>query len=281
MGQHSELIWHYTGPEALYPILSPDGGLLATHQAFMNDISDCELVRRINRCMAEILDCSIIAPDSELPREYVEYKHGLRAGTHHSTFVSCFSVSFENPLLWRCYTPNGGFAIGISRKEFEQSIGIIDYSLPAIRFGNCSYTEWEEVNQLLETTESDLHSKAMRLADPMCSAEEKVTIYSEAIQLVLEFSRKFAFVKHPFFKDEQEYRFVLSFKDPVSIAHLIMLDGKPRVRIPLTVPFSSLVKYIYVSPLGNQEANLQSAKILASSIGLPLSNVECKDFPIR
>ena len=114
----SDLIWHFTGPKALYPILCPNGGLLATHQSFMNDISDCEFIRRINVCMAEVLDSLMDESNSMLPSKFVEYKAGLRAGTHHSIFLTCFSASVDNPLLWRCYTSNGGYAIGISRKEF-------------------------------------------------------------------------------------------------------------------------------------------------------------------
>ena len=125
--KNADLIWHFTGPENLYSILSPKKGLFASHQAFMNDISDCELVRRINSCYADLLDHSIDAPDSKLPRDYVELKAGLRAGTHYSIFLTCFSTTHNNPLLWRCYTSNGGFAIGISKKDLNDNLDLEKY----------------------------------------------------------------------------------------------------------------------------------------------------------
>jgi len=277
--KHSDLIWHFTGSDSLYSILSPEKGLFASHQAFMNDILDCELVRRINCCYADLLDHSIGAPDSKLPREYVELKTGLREGTHYSIYLACFSTTHNNPLLWRCCTSNGGFAIGISMKDLNDNLDLQKYPLSALRFKPCIYSKWGNVNKMVEDIEKDYKSRISKMEKG--TAEEKASISMESIMQVLELNRKLVFFKHPFFKQEKEYRLMISFMNPVPFSDLIVLNGKPRVRIPLKVPFSSLVKHIYVSPLGDKVSNYKLAQILASSIGLPLSSVEYKDFPIR
>ena len=276
---NSDLIWHFTAPDALYHILSPKEGLLATHQAFMNDISDCELVRRINSCYADLLDHSIDAPDSKLPRKYVELKAGLRAGTHYTIFLACFSTTQNNPLLWRCYTSNGGFAIGISKEDLTDNLDLEKYPISAIRFEPCIYSKWGKVNKMVEDIEKDFKSRFSKMKKG--TAEEKAIISMESIKQVLELNRELVFCKHPYFREEKEYRLMISFMNPVPFSDLIVLNGKPRVRVPLKVSFSSLVKHIYVSPLGDKVSNYKLAQILASSIGLPLSSVEYKDFPIR
>ena len=277
----TDLIWHFTGAQALYPILRADGGLLATHQAFMNDASDCAHSRRVNQLMAKLLDHMIDAPDHELPNEYVEYKSGLRVGVSHSFFLACFSTEYNNPLLWRCYTPQGGFAIGISKAEFQTHLEYSTKQLCAVRRGVCSYDCWEETLHRVNALEETFNKRIERLTHPDCSAEEKAKILMESTNEELELEKDLAFVKHPFFETESEYRVLYAFKDPVPIADLIVLDGKPRIKILLSVPFSSLVRRILVSPLGNKDANLQLAQLLATSIGLPLASVESYDAPVR
>ena len=277
--KNADLIWHFTGPENLYSILSPEKGLFASHQAFMNDISDCELVRRINCCYAELLDYLIDVPDSKLPPKFVELKVGLREGTHYSIFLANFSTAHNNPLLWRCYTSNGGFAIGISKKDLNDNLDLEKYPISAIRFKPCIYSKWGNVNKMVEDIEKDFKSRISKLQKG--TAEEKASISMESIKQVLELNRELVFYKHPFFREEKEYRLMISFMDPVPFSDLIVLNGKPRVKVPLKVSFSSLVRHIYVSPLGDKVSNYKLAQILASSIGLSLSSVEYKNFPIR
>ena len=277
----SGLVWHFTGPNALYSILRPDGGLLATHQAFMNDPSDCSLSRRVQRLFAEFQDRLIPAPDHELPNEYVAYKEGLRTGASHSLYLACFSAACDNPLLWRCYTRQGGFAIGVSKSELQSHLDIPKMGLTAVRFDDCSYDRWEESSRKVDSLETIFRERWERLNSPDCSAKEKARMFFDSMHDILTLEKELAFVKHPFFKSEVEFRVLYSFKDYVPIADMIVLDGKPRIKIPLTVSFSSLVKEILVSPLGDKDTNFKMAQLLAASIGLPMSNVAMFDAPIR
>jgi hypothetical protein len=83
------------------------------------------------------------------------------------------------------------------------------------------------------------------------------------------------------FEGEHEVRVMHTFNEPVPLEDLVVLAGKPRIRIPLLNPFSSLVQQIEVSPFGDAVANFNLARLLATSIGLPQSRVEMFDAPIR
>ena len=281
MTNEGNLIWHFTSVEALYPILRLDGGILATHQAFMNDVSDCVLCRRVAIAMSHVFEASINAPKSELPQKYNEMTAGLCAGTWHSIFLACFSATAENPLLWRCYTPKGGFAIGVSRDDIKANLEVPQKQLSAVRFGNCSYSSWEQAIGKVKVLEKTFAKRCVRLKDPTCDAKEKAEIIMQSVSESLKLERRLAFCKAPFFKSEQEVRVMYAFQEPVPISDLIVLNGKPRIRIPFTAPISSFVKRILVSPLGDKESNYYQAQLLAASIGLPISRVEVFRAPVR
>lgn len=276
----NDLIWHFTSAGALYPILHPNGGLLATHQAFMNDPSDCQLSRRMSASLAKVIDAVLEIPAEEIINEFESFKQGLRLGTHHSIFLTCFSETFESPILWRCYTSRGGFAIGFSANELEQSMEPFE-ELCAMRFNRCSYSDWDQAQARVSEQERVFENRAYRMRAPDCNAEEKASIVMQSIKDELRLTKELAFFKSPFFGDEKEVRIMYSFNDPVPISKLIVLDEKPRIQIPLSVPLFSLVRRIVVSPLGNQDANYSLAQIVAASIGLPLSKVEVFNAPIR
>lgn len=279
--EDASLIWHFTSAEALYPILRPDGGLLATHQAFMNDVSDCTLCRRVAMAVSQVCEATVNAPKSKLPKRFNDMTDGLYAGTWHSIFLSCFSATATNPLLWRCYTPQGGFAIGVSRNDIKDKLEIHQKQLSAVRFGNCSYDSWEQAIRKVKALEKTFAKRCVRLKDSSCDAKEKAILFMRSLSEALKLERCLAFCKDPFFESEQEVRVMYAFQEPVPMSDLIVLNGKPRIRIPLSSPFSSFVKRILVSPLGNKEANYYQAQLLAASIGLSTSSVEIFHAPVR
>lgn len=281
MKNENNLIWHFTSAEALYPILRPDGGILATHQAFMNDVSDCVLCRRVAMAMSHVFDASINAPKSKLPKKFKEMTAGLCAGTWHSIFLTCFSATATNPLLWRCYTPQGGFAIGVSRDDIKANLKTPQKQLGAVRFENCSYSSWGKAIRKVNVFEKMLAKRCVRMKDATCDAKENSKLFVQSLMESLKLERSLAFCKDPFFESEQEVRVMYAFQEPVPISDLIVLNGKPRIRVPLAAPFSSFVKRILVSPLGDKESNYYQAQLLAASIGLPISSVEVFHAPVR
>ncbi len=279
LNEKNDLIWHFTARDALHPILRD--GILGTHQAFMNDLSDCLLSRRVAIAMSKIFDVAIDAPKEEIPVEYKEMILGLRTGTYHSMFLTCFSKTVENPLLWRCYTSQGGFAIGVSESELRRCFDISREQLTAFRFKHCSYDDWSLAIHKVEVLEVDFEKRCERLKDASCSSTEKAALVMDSIAEVLQMEKELAFYKDPFFKGEHEVRVLYTFNDPVPLLNLIVIDGKPRIKIPLLRPFSSLVKQIKVSPFGDKMSNFNLAQLLAASVGLPLSKVEMFEAPIR
>lgn len=275
----SDLIWHFTSVNSLYPILHD--GLLATHQAFMNDTSDCILCRRVALVLAEIMEYMIYVPENELPVKYRNIISGLRAGTQHSIFLACFSAVVENPLLWRCYTSQGGFAIGVSRTALKDNLDHTKMHLDAFRFGDCIYDDWANVKQMVDAFEAITARQCVRLKSAKCTPEERAKIFVNVFKRSLTLERKLAFYKDPFFKGELEVRIMYAFNDAVPISDLQFLSGKPRILIPFKVAFSSLIKRIVVSPFGDKESNFKLAQLFAASIGLPLANVSIFEAPVR
>ena len=277
--EESDLIWHFTGADNLYPILKD--GILATHQAFMNDRSDCSLCRRVTMATAKILECALDTPRHELPEEYIEMISGLSIGTWHSIYLVCFSAVVDNPLLWRCYTSQGGFAIGVSKDQVRANLDISQSQLSAVRFQDCSYNDWCDVVHKVDDFESAIMHQCARLKDPICDARERAEIQAKVIMESLEMERELAFHKDPFFEGENEVRLAYTYQKPLPISDLLFLGGKPRIRTHLSTPFSSLVKRILVSPFGDKEENLKLAQLLAASIGLSVANVGMYEAPVR
>lgn len=278
-GEKNDLIWHFTGSDSLYPILRD--GILGTHQAFMNDVSDCLLSRRVAAAMSRICEATLNVPEKDLPTKFTEMKLGLCAGTHHAIFLTCFSKTIENPLLWRCYTSQGGFAIGVSEEELRQNLTVWQKQFCAIRVDHCSYENWSQAICKVEDLEKMFDERCTRLKDPSCDSKEKADIFITSVDEILKMEKQLAFCKDPFFEGEHEVRVMYIFNDPVPLEDLVILANKPRIRIPLLKPFSSLVKQIKVSPFGDQVANFHLAQMFAAAIGLPLSQVEKYDAPIR
>ena len=150
-----------------------------------------------------------------------------------------------------------------------------------MRFDDCSYGSWEQAIRMVKTLEKKFAKRCVRLKDPTCDAKDKAELFMQSLSEALKLERSLAFCKDPFFENEQEVRVMYAFQEPVPISDLIVLNGKPRIRIPFDAPFSSFVKRIFVSPLGNKEANYYQAQLLAASIGLPISNVEIFHAPVR
>ena len=129
----NDTIWHFTGPDSLYEILKPDGGLYATHTAFLNDRHETHLVFDSLSLLQDQFETFPRVSD-EKKRLLFEY---ARNGTIFCPFVTCFCREVKAPLMWRVYTRGGGFAIGFRKQLLVDNV-ICPKSFE-FRSGSCHY----------------------------------------------------------------------------------------------------------------------------------------------
>lgn len=271
----SNTIWHFTRPETLPKILSPHGGgLLASHIRFLDDETDGALCRPIAEeagdVFFQLMNISPETPTGNLKN----WLRGLaNKGIKLSIFATCFCRRIKSPFMWRVYTDKGGYAIGFKKQLLLDSL--VSDKTTVLKADNCSYpidieaTRWS----FAERTQKIMKFLPARQAFAMIDASPDSALIETLLdiqQLVLEA----AFVKHRFYKDEEEFRILQS---PIieGLDELLWIDGKPRLPLKTKTPLAEIVEEIVVSPLGNVQQNLNSAQLVAEATRIGCHKVRC------
>ena len=275
----SDTIWHFTGPDTLYEILKPKGGLLASHAGFLNDPSDLELSRRALRLIGKHFDQTMPSLHAQHPSWGQSLKQETNRGLVFPGFVCCFCNTIHNPLMWRAYTPDGGFAIGFKRECLVSAIKAdkrFDFD-----YGLCDYDAWDSVAAEIDELDKSLAEDRRSPTYPLLIADHKREY--ELFAKIQQLSRKAARVKNEFFRDEKEFRLVFFHRHFPRLSDCFVLAGIPRISIPLKpgTSWASMVDKIVVSPLGNTKRNLAMARFVLQMAGIEMHRVEPSEDPIR
>ena len=271
------VIWHFTGSEALYEILKPNGGLFATHMSFLND---CHEPHRVLDALSLLQDQVEAFARGGLEKKKILMRF-VRSGTILCPFVTCFCRKAESPLMWRVYTRNGGFAIGFRRQELLDNV--ICPNNFEFRSGSCRYRPISR--KCLGNRKDFLQCEIRNFAAncPKGSLLFELLHEKESKRLakgIRELSQAAAFVKDSFFSDEKEFRLVFTKKGSLSPSDFELINGGPRLRIRFKEPLHRFVSEIKVSPLGDADENLKTAQFAAGVFQIDPGKVSVFKCPV-
>lgn len=222
-------IYHYTSPEGLKGILESNT-LRFTDCQFLNDRSEFVYIRKsLEKAMEELgdqLDDRLVqAIDQQFNDNYsteqlvittTDNPRVLEQGTRKfRTYVFCTSIDSDSLGMWNYYVKNGnyqGYNIGFTVNRLLECFENIKYEGIKIYYGQVTYLFDEQVEIL---------KKLLLEASQNVSKKDIEEISSESLEQ-LETYR--LFFKDRAFKNEREFRFVLS------IPTDIVLEQHPAIR---------------------------------------------------
>lgn len=314
----SRSLFHYTSADGLVGILQ-NQSLFATHAAFLNDSSECRIIRDIllPRLEQELKDVTpklverrVIDPkiltdfgDDLFRQEADNMLHAMSQATNNIApyFITSFCVhepntpAFEHGLLsqWRGYA-KGGFAI-----EFDE-LGIDDlnkaeqtrFRYQGIITNTVVYKDHES-----RVSKSDFEGLATALLKSLIPkiADRLTDILGP--KTTDDFARPFLanapFLKHSSFEEENEYRIVALCNRPTVRERRDEREAKTiqfRSRssgqlIPYIALYHELatklpIKSIIIGPHPQQSEREMSVEILLEKIGLKIP-VKTSQIPFR
>ena len=265
------LLWHFTSVEALPKILLGNDGILAGHASFMDDPLDCSLSYRLLASIATIVATQHKGDDDYLEKLRTVYTPAIKRvqeGASFPIFIACFSTKATDPKMWKVRTGKmGGFAIGFRRDALMEDISS---SADNTSFETCSYTTFEEHNQLVSSSEQ-LAVSTNELLNAGGNVHQKVI---NAINERLKMAKMVVSTKRTEFAFENEIRLVSMFLNPVPSPRLRYINGKPYVTIPSKTHIRNYVEKILVSPYRCVEQSMVVASLVANEIGLSQNAVE-------
>jgi hypothetical protein len=292
--------------------------LFATHSAFLNDETECRIIRDVllPRLESElriatpklierkIIDPKILTDGEDIFRQ--EADNMLRAMSQATNniapyFITSFcmhephAAAYRHGLLsqWRGYA-KGGFAI-----EFDET-GIDDlnkaetagYRYQGIITNNVSYDDYE--SHVPKKDFDGLGTALLKSLVPKIADRLTDILGPKTTE---DFARPFLsvapFLKHPSFQEENEYRIVALCNRPTVCeekderkAKTIQFRARPNGQI---IPFIALydelktmlpIKAIIIGPHPNQAERQMSAEILLEKIGLDVP-IRLSEIPFR
>lgn len=270
-----KILWHYTTIETAAKILL-GRTLWATHAAFLNDSSEYlhglniisillnELSKsgEFDRAKYKILFDSIgIDAEQEID---IDDKQKYEKILQYLGYIVSFSEKKDLLSLWRAYTPNGGCAIGFDKEELDKLCSEDGCSLQ-----KCLYID----------EPSSLKPKIMEIIEKIKNSESKKsnsntqTTRKEAEQILSqwqdEISSLEARIKHPAFKEENEWRIVISSSEKLQVQFDTL---KPHIVLGLNshFKFHSLIKEIIISPHGSFEQSKLFLTLLRDRLKIEL-----------
>ncbi|KRR08451.1 hypothetical protein CP49_31405 [Bradyrhizobium valentinum] len=299
-------MFHYTSAEGLVGILQTQS-LFATHSAFLNDSTECRIIRDIllprleselREATPKLIERRVIDPkiltdfgDELFRQEADNMLHAMSQATNNTTpyFITSFCVhqpntpAYSDGLLsqWRGYA-KGGFAI-----EFDE-IGIDDlnaaertrYRYQGIITNTVAYNDHES-----RVSKKDFEGLGTALLKSLIPkiADRLTDILGP--KTTNDFAGPFLatspFLKHPSFEEENEYRIVALCNRPTVYEENDERDAKPiQFRSRATgqlIPYIALyhelktvlpIKSIIIGPHPNQSERQMSVEILLEKIGV-------------
>ena len=205
-----EIVYHYTSMDTLLKIVE-NNELWSTNIRYLNDVSErqhyLDLIknRAKHRCNEDTSTTELF--------EATFYEENESKSFTDLPFVTSFSSLEDSLPQWRSYCPNGngvsiGFRTDVLRKAQVKGLlkitGKDVWSLtPYTSFGKVRYLEPDDL-----TTVDEMINKAIENASKDQEENNKEGYGSPTMDQLLwyEFDKNATLIKHPSFKEENEFR---------------------------------------------------------------------------
>jgi hypothetical protein len=208
LGLHSgppDLVYHYTDAHGLLGMLEHHA-IRATHARYLNDPKELDYLHDVaSRVVTSIRDQVSHGETRDLAVEIAE-----NASSRDDVYVACFSAEPDLLSQWRAYASDGqGYALGFKASSVLQAEANDEEE---------GGREAQLLRVVYEPSEQDallghIVSPALELFDEIVGqSREEAERIREPLKIAVwkSFTQLFAVMKHPGFREEQEWRAVLS-----------------------------------------------------------------------
>lgn len=275
----NETIYHYTTFSGLLGIVD-SGSLWASDIRYMND--SAELNHMVTLIDAEVAERIALGhPTPKLLTQFKEWIAG-RVTNGHMLFAGSFRANGNLLSQWRGYSELGkGVSIGFSPNHIltcarQQGFWV----------GRCVYDQAEQrklIGQIVTQVEA-LAAESCR--EHGCTPEQNYTALFESIESDL--LRIAAILKHPSFREEEEWRIVspvvTNFKDPAVHYREGTSMLVPYFEFSLVAPKESRprIQHIFLGPTPNISLSMNSLSMYLTRSGVsPVRGINYCQIPYR
>jgi Protein of unknown function (DUF2971) len=230
--------YHYTSSRGLKGILK-SRRMRATHVRFLNDESEWEYAYRILR---EVLDA--YTSTSDLVTELIDsLRQHISEGIHKlNLWVVCFCAEGNLLSMWRNYSGEGGYSLDFDPEMYIMNPGSGDVAYVRVRL---LYDEDEQKALLTELLDIGQQlASGHLLGKPQVQRQEGIDQIAATLSGWL--GVRMLAIKHPAFREEREWRYVI-------------LGTRDRSDLPFTVQYRPsdwfMIPYIEVEFRGRPGRN--------------------------
>ncbi|SHH93702.1 DUF2971 domain-containing protein [Clostridium grantii] len=205
----SGVLYHYTSVDGLKGIIQ-NSSFWATRSVCSNDIQDSIYIKKILEEVFSLYKneknkdfiCNIREEFNLSIEEYNDSRQ-IPKEKFYKAFVISFSEKKDSRFLWEAYTQNDGFNLMFDKKELIKYFSTISPNIFYNKFiyKPIMYSRKEQMRIISKVFKH--YYKIFTLMGEKYFAENKLTE-----ELVKKLHYEAPFFKHPFWKEESEYRFV-------------------------------------------------------------------------
>lgn len=282
-------VWHYTDVKGINGIINPDGKLKLrfTDSRYLNDSSEGQEICVVfeNACK-KALDQSVITQDffdliiSTKPSEYelhIDRAEDKAFYQEFKTYICCFSLSANLLDMWRYYSKGSpGYSIGVNTAIIEKLAFLYKEN---IRFYRVIYDNDKKVDVLIDKIKEVYQIYEKHINYLPTDYDEQIRNYIS--NFLKEYQMAF---KHECFKNEEEYRIVISVLNgsKEENKHLKFRESREGLVpfVDVELPNSNeIINEVYISPY-QDEIYVDSTKSFLRSRGFAC-NIEHSKLPVR
>ncbi len=283
---NSSIIYHYTSPEGILGILTTHT-LWLSEITYMNDESEItytfdlltDILTQNNDRICQAFKDSIeekIQKRTQLPSNLFDYVN------RDSIFVACFSTEQDELSLWNYYTKTGsmaGYNIGFKVDKLVEKVKSQLKVMHHFIYGKTICEKCKQESYLKEALE-----EYNLLYQKMTTEEDKEKVLKSLWGLIHVFS---LFFKKEAFKNENEYRFVITEFTDILQKQNRAFQIKNRIQNSLIIPYIELdfdkdaVSVITTSPTIKQDYYKAGVESLLHQNEYHQTKVEISEIPLR
>lgn len=283
---NNSLVYHYTSPEALLNIIETHN-LWFSEITYMNDESEIRYTFELLKELLEKykLDINIefknaiishMATRLQSPSDLWDYLN------RESRYVACFSTEKDELALWNYYTKTGnmaGYNIGFNVNKFVENIRSQLKKMHYFIYGKtmCNKSKQEDFLRKAIFEFNSLYKNVK-------SNDDKNNLIASFWGLIDLYS---LFFKQPAFKNENEYRFVITeLTDPLQI-NSQAFQIKHRIQNGIIIPYINVefskecVQSIITAPTIRQAYHKAGIESLLLQNEYFQTKVETSNIPLR
>lgn len=283
---NSSIIYHYTSPEGILGILT-NHTLWLSEITYMNDESEItytfdlltDILAQNNNEICQTFKDSLktnIEKRTQLPSNLFDYVH------RDSIFVACFSTKNDDLSLWNYYTKTGsmaGYNIGFKVDKLVEKVKSELKVMYHFIYGKTICDKYKQEGYIKEAIE-----EYNLLYQKMPTTEDKENVLKSFWGLIHIFS---LFFKKEAFKNENEYRFVITEYTDILQKRNRAFQINNRIQNGLIIPYIELdfdkdsVSEITISPTIKQIYYKAGVESLLHQNEYHQTQVKMSEIPLR